>query len=1838
MTRPSNARSPLLRALLPALALAVLTTCGGAQSRLDGPPLTAPQALADAHRHHRAHRHADVVSVANRARSQGVLTPDLQALEVVALWQLDQAEAADKAEQALASRALTTGPLQAAALDASFRAVREGIAVQRPLLAIRLLVRVLPTGCGTGQACRLAGQALLAASAETDEWRGQVAVLAPPAAGPIPRSRWLRELSNTLGKAGKAALGVGMLEEALRTTPQDAELWVTLLDLLRRVPGQDAGAVWLERLTRAKLPSHLWTTLAAVPDVAVDRSLSARLLAAATTLTDADEDVWVRYAVALGRTDDRVGLQKLANDKASGFTTRRGRVALVRGLLLGRLTDLARPLVQELAAQRDGVGMAFQAELAMDEGKVAEGKALGQQAFESAADRSQVALLLAELWRKRAPDEARRYLTLAAETPGTGQRTAARLRAEQELVAKAPGAAATQIVLHYARLLSSAQPAVADEGEPDPESARRWLARQLEERSAWRDVWTAVLRVYAATAVAEPKMLRELSLRALQDSADEEFLDLDNRARAAANAQGLDWNPRPVLEKLLVRSGSILARWLSQGETEEIDDAGLAWGIADRLLASEHALLGRQHAARARQRFGDDVRLPVLSVMAMMGAADLVLELLAEQADTADPNQVLPRRLVEAQALLALDRAAEAARRLADLAHLPDLPARQLRPALEMAANQGLCGAVLELAPRLLADPDVAGVRAAITLGIDCARQLQDENAAKALVAGLRVTPPDPNRLELAARELTINGFASLGVTVFQDLDQLRPMPENTLFEWGRALLAAGRPVDANQVLRRMTGILRGRQSRAFARAGLLCEEFGALDQAAGFYQSASQLEPADTDLRVRLIGIALMQGRTEGLSEQIQAVVRQGPSPDNLRELDEAARRSGQQKLLRDAVLAVPDAGRDIERFRIELATRLGDRDPVVTGVRRLLTRGDQASAQAAAWLSDVGALREAREVAEDVIAAPDAAGAGKGRQLALRLALALRRDPASAEEALGLARLYTGRATDAADAQTEAALELSRTGLVQQAFALVAMPGRSSDTLRTCVEGHLALRAGKRARGLDLLQRSRAGLVLEASASDWRDDRSSVLRQDGMDVRGAQLICILHGMTDAGEVAAATAWLQEWVDQAPESSMLRRLLVLHHLLGGDVTGAIRALQQAARTLPTFDRDDFELLADETLRLGGGPELLRWFAEEGDGLRTESWLLAFADTVLAATHPPADDPRLAPLRQALQTLPARRPELRVALALRWSQRGEAEAAARLLGKSPLAAPETSVLPPADPREGPYGTVQSLRALSHGAIGAVAAVLVALDTPGSPGGKPHIPVWLQLSHGVDSASLLDAQLVMQGHPNLAVWSRPASGEIRFPELPGDNIGAGLLARFVAARAPGAPPEGAVAAALQMLRGQRNREGVLQVVYADLLGAGRFDLARRLTTALREAQPGLLPADLGAVVSDGADLESLAAGYHPAALPRLRKDAGKLTRQEGFAALGLAVAADPALAETLAAALAGREDEAWRVWLLLLNEAVAFEDGPLAQRALQRAADARAPAAVLACPSLWLRKSGTLAACLRDRPLEVMEDRELGDLALAVALKVDPAGAQDLMRRAALAPVRDQARLLGAAAGRVWAVDGEATAALTQLARDLLQGATTPAARDLVTQRSMDALAVLGLGDLAAEAFERDWQHDPTGMGQRNNLAYARLLAGQAPQKVLEFAAPIATSPASGSAQASLDTLAAALWAAGQRTQALELQRKAAAAAITPPPLSFEPRADRDLFSPAEPDGGAGLPMIRLAEMLLAMSLPDEAREAAVQGLVQAEDPSTAGRARRVLKALLRVPATPTAAP
>lgn len=1757
-----------------------------------------------------AAKKAWVAVLAARQRTGAAAEPALVALASQAAWQLGDAPQASAQEDELVGQ--TGGPRGSAAR----KEVEQLIALhlgkaQRPGAALRLLTKALPKGCDTAELCRLAAKALAVTADGSPAWQKQALNLAPSATYGPPRQRWLSALASELVLQTRATEARDLLLRHAAEQPNDAERWAGAYAVARKQPGLEGRSLWLQALLT---PQTTTAALAAVADhaeLAGDRAAVAQILALASQRPDADAALWQLLVAAWMRLDDRRAVAALAQARPAPLQDVAGQQLLARALLATRNLAEAAAQLAELArvAPADAVTLALQAEWQRQTGQLPTAKTTAAGMESASGDRSLAHLILAQAWRSALPEQAERFAEIAANTPGRGQLAAARLRA-QRLFTVGPTKAAVAAVKRLTRLLgerpTDGPGPFGEEREPAPAALRQEWAARLSI-GAWVELQGQVLAQWADAGVATADQRRKLAMRSIQQEELNQFLAQDEQARRQAEAELIALDANPMLQELSRRSALWLARWLAEADVQRTDEPTVAWRTARQLLRGGFAVLGTRWLQHASQVHGSaDISASELQELAQGGGAQAVLDLLDNQANPAtktDPSLLT----VRVMALVALGQIPQAEQILIDIAAKKDWPTRNLRPLLEVAGSHALCRATHALALRMAAEPDLYGLRNAMARGLDCARRQQNQALAQALVHASQGERFDSSRAESVAQMLVERGFESLAVPLFESVQQVRPVNDESLVALARAQLLMGNLPKALQTLRLGTTV-RGRASRMWVRAAELLEDYSHSAESVEFFRGAVQVDPDATRLRVRLVLALLRSGQPTEAAQQVSLLAQQGATEEDYRIIIEMGTRAGALRALLDAVKEVADADRDLERFRVQIAAELGDRPAVVAGVRRLRAKGAQVSSKLVEWLERVGALGEAREAAEDGLASAEPTD-DDDRIALLEAALRLRHDPTSAEEALSVARLFVARALDADRAWALAAVALSRQGLVQQAEAA----GHAWKTDRTlsfgCLRARFAWDAGKHDVARQLWAEVRANILLDgrtrdtlrvAKATPSATERRSEVHQ--------ALLLVLAEMTEVGLAAELLPFFEELLGIAPDSELVHTHKI-HTLLALGRSGEARAAWNTARRVVRTWGPDLAVTAEKMAQAIGSNAVLADAAQDGAILRSDDWWLPLVADMAGSLE---DAPMV--VRETLDQLLAAHPELRLRWATKLAQRGQGLQAAALLGPRAFYCRDDLQEPTARAAAAALASIQGRAQVA----GTVKLQDIAKDT------ARWLQIWLHEQPDYDRAVRVGLELVRQGHPELAASAmRLTAG----PHI-GYNTAEIQMRRALALLGAGDDAQ-AVAAALQYLRGQRSNlvfapgqsvRAPVDDVFDWLITAGRTRAAALLAEHLRREEPGQdVPPALDPASSLSLTTKLAAWDFSAAERLATRAEGPPLELAPQLLAVLTARSAD--LAWAAAEKLARAADEPWRMWLLTAETALDFDEPALALRAMEKAKQLRAPAGTTACLGVALASEASLTSCTRGRAMASWAPRDSAALANALSRQPQGAEAEGLQRVFISSPLNAQRIWLAAAAAGQTRRTPAQRDNLGQWLRATLTS-LEPAPRQALIVLAMEDLGELGLGDLGIQVMAGFLSSHPNGHGYHNNLAYALHLAGAPTATALPHAQHALWATGGEAAYAALDTLAAIESRDGRGAQALLLQGRALAAALSPPMDKGKP--------------SMALPWARYCEFLMQAGQMAEARQLAAEAFRRAqqeggyiEDFSATARLRRVLKATSR---------
>ncbi len=1819
VTTSLHGTAPRARALATAILVAATLGCQAALVKPAlHPGLTAshsPVTIAAVRRAAARGQWSQVLTMAPQVTHAEADDDSPAALRILALYQLDRAPAARLAEEALIAQLPKTSRDLIAVATVHWRRFKHAEA------AWRTLKPALGDGCHTAASCSLARQ-LLVALPTLPTWLTAAQQVAP-AAGHAARLAWMTALAQAMTAAGRLDMGWALLVAEGRVGGPPTTHWaIALFQLAPKMPGGQGKRVWYDAVLGAGVTAATLAELANHVEIAADRTLATQMLTEATKRPDAPPCAWTALARALARQDNRAGLTEMSARAKDKFETQEARLVMARAAVAVRLVPLAEEWLGGLEAD-DAVVLAIAAEIARLRGQGPQARALAQRVTTDASgDRSLGGLVVGQLWRGLGDGYERvaaQALETAAQTKGRGQASAARLRAMD--LGKTGNGRATQAALVQWGMLLAGPPGpdpgdLSEDPEPPPDRVRAFILERVAG-GAGSELRATLLRAWANAGVADAGQLRALAIHEAVLRRTDAALAADEAARAAADAalQPLesDGELGAVLRAALGSAG--LARWLAGGGKRSIDDQDRV--MAGHLLAGHFAVLAMRMADRAQIYLPPaDVKLGTVVEWIANGGGEAASHALRDSKAQSKPAD-LETSLVQLQLQLAAGQGGIAANDMAALfAPGSTWTMRALKPVFELAVDHGLCATVIAAAPRMLAESDLQGFRIALARSLDCARKLQDEPAARGIVKAVFGNRPEASKLDALTQQLVIAGFDRLATQIGMQLQQIAPPTEDARHAWARAHLALGEAEEAAEVLRRAANV-NPRNTRMWLRAAEVLDDYGQLERAVAFYRGASVSDPDSTRIHARVALALLRLGKTTEAAEELLALAKLGGSEEDFRILLETVRRTRTAKAIYLACMAAPDADREFERFRVELAADLGDRPAVLAGVRRLRTKGAALAGQAIQWLHKVGAWREAREAAEDSLASAEPLGGGEDAGQLLAAALEVRRDPSSSDEAAGLARLAATRAADPDEAAALAAQELGRHGLAVPGWALSKGFAANRKLLFLCLRASLAWKAGLHDEALALWRQVHSAALVDPQLADKLRTRQQKMTNDPSDLNRA-ISWTVSALDLAGERRQLLAMVADFEQVDPQSEWTRYASISALLHSGDFTAASAQLRTASLILPTWTKD-LDALADGIVRHGGWSSLAGSVGLSGDAsatgaaatalVRTSAWWLA-----LITTAAPKPDQLPAELSDTIVRLAAYWPQLRLELANAAAACGDGSGAVRWLGDKPLVCPEGRLKPTVEAMAAALAALQGAPDPALAGHDGVAVQRAAAD---------QLDRWLISERGSDAAALLAYELTRQGHPELAARCVQAVPQIIVGMQPDQ-----LQRRFLAAIGYG-DTEAVVQAAQLFLRGQRSElatgdpnqpmRGPSDDVFTALVAAGRTDAAVALLGKLRQSEFGVgLPPGMAA--KDETDWAARVAAADPTVLADLRKDIEAAPLHVVTEAFGLAVAASPATVEGLAAAVAKRNPEPWRTWYALVRAAIDWEEPALARIALARARQAGAPGTALACTALVVGESAEFGPCRAGRTLDDLDVTTLADVAIGVAQNPLSADAQSLAASFTANLTSTQAAFVGAASMRRGWMSADQKGQFGQWLRKAT-AAMVPSRQDEFAQAAMEDLGEFGMAERGATLMAQAMANHPRGQGQSNNLAYARLLAGHPLAHIVPLAQAAEWSSGGKAAYAALDTLAAAQAQAGDLKLALRTQRRALAAATTP---ALERRVP------------VGLPLARMAELLLADGQLQAALTLAAAALAHEEGQGelrdefgAVGRLRRVLKAALR---------
>ncbi len=1833
----------------------VLSACGGAGARPDVPSVEGVVAtLPELERRVRTGDARGAAALAAAMRARGPVAPRVLALESLARWAIPDVVGARAAADALVQRAVA-GDREA--LLATEQLVTALIAGKRDAEALRATEPLFAGGCGRASICAFGHRLLVAAQLDDDALLRRADAIAPPPDRDSARQRWTLELARSLADAGRDGLHARLIRARLKAQPGDAQAWAALLYRAPRTRGDTVRDEWFAELRGAKLPTPTLRAVIEQPELAADPLLRNALYAVLCERPDATADDWLARVIAAGQSAARGSdpaaraiLADLATRAPAHLPETTGRRALIGALLSGGLVDQASQLLAPLLAEVPvhPESLVLHAERLRQTGDVEGAKNAAREATQADPARAaETAGLLVARWAGVWPEQARVWSEVAARAGSAADEASVRLRVLRLLGSYQPPAGAEADLRAYAALL------LRDLQRPaTQQSARVELGLHVEKlgrllpRGAWLGASADALVQLCASPAAEARACELAAEGRIRQRDREDALRLWALARDLAPSAAAPLQPEATAAVWAhVGDARGLAAWLRSSGLRAVADLGLSWRIALTLLGGGELTSARPWIQDTLARVGGtDVLLATLTpgrvegtqapakvrvseaeleVVARSGGADIVLAHLdvLRKAAVARGEAGTEWRYarVQAIALATLGRGEEVHRLLERFAAIADLDVRQRTELADLAARLHLCDVALDVATSL-ASGSWSESRRVIVAAVRCGHSSQDNVRLAALAE--RVSKA---HIELAvqlefAQVLARNGAGLLAAAWFQRL--LGPgrgaVDVVHHLEWAEVLLRLGRPGEADEVLGQILQRSRGQALVAGARnAARLLVSFERVEAAVALLDRA--LAVADhPELRHVRLECQLRLGDVAGVAASLEVRARSGLERATLDQLLAIARATKTVPVLHQALQGLQDVDREVERFRLQVASAVQDGAAMDGSVQRLRARGVPPTPLAIEALAAQGRWQRGRAMAEELLAGADGAGSGVlDEKMALLAGIAVRRDPTSVPEAVALGRLALARSNDPTILALVASEPMAREGAADAALALAghAVETHGDDPAVLFSAGRVALLAGRRDQALDYWRRATARTLAEPHRAESRGSTSGV---------PDEIALLILGLRDVGETALLRAWLPLWIDQRPHVPELWAQWVDADVTAGEPAVGLARLRQADRVLASWPSESMHGVARTLLRAGMGPAMAALLVS-GEALqRNDPWWQAFALGVVE-DHGQAlpAGAREAFVRSTRATLAATQLG-RAWLARHLTERGHVDEAIAALGPSPFAAAHLELRASSDDEEIAAAVSGLLVAMLRrpqarlrvGEVGAAADPLAALRDVPVAGRQQAVlaqaRAWLARTSVADVV-LVAEYLAVQGQGAIArrliLDALPASAPM---------VAQGLwmlrALRVIAASGDAAEIEAFAARCIDAPavdgatydHAARRRE-----ISQRLLAWGQPLAARALLETSRRV-PAITsgwvpPGQEGVTFADGA-LQR----FDPRALVVVPNGAPGSVVQEAFRVL--VARGDSAAAVQLGRSAADREDEPWHLRALLIDEALRWRADDVARELLQGARK-DAPEGAYACARLALGE-GSVEACLHGRPAIALDEGELAAIADALG-RGDPAAAK-VATAIARSGVQDAARTwLRVLAARLGAADPEARRRGAEAAQTLL-AALPSGARTVLSASSLDELGALGLTEIAVEECAVALRAEPHDHGSLNNLAYARLIAGVPAAEVIPMAAASLSVLAGNNAHALLDTLGAIAVAVGDLASARAWQLGSVAA--TP---------DKVLPS---------LPHVRLAEIELRLGHHEAARELAAWVLLAGRAGAfTEERARAVIRASLRA-TTPASGP
>ncbi len=1575
--------------------------------------------------------------------------------------------------------------------------------------------------------------------------------------------------------------------------------WTLQLQMARHRRGGQLRSQWLERLAKTAMSSTNLRRLLEHREVQLDAEVHLRVhlkLIALAEATDTDRIVAIgslsedwRYRVTgIGS----VVLRQMANHFTGSESIRR---ALAAALLTNKAVDFAARVLGPVRSDTTAEQLVLHAEVHRQRGQLQAMRQLAQRAYDRSERSMELCEEMADLWAQSAPKFAAHWRSLLSPALRPSSLRTLESRALAALRMWAPAADAVIVIEQYARKLAMTSIGDAKAGLSHrtqcggrakclhTQSRKSKITRFVRKvwsrhrRRKWRSTVQSALRILANGPQPAQDVVVKWAIAATSSGDTPQAQRAWRQLRASQGGLSAKHKAQLVGSILSRADATLMTKLIQECEVSPADVNELALPVAKLLMSGNHRLMGRQwiEAALLKDPLSRwpsmqgpaSVKRPTtrpkrlsmsfLHRLVRSGAADLVLRYLESFPNfhTRHARQKLARELLQIEAMVAIGEVKRAEQRL--LREVATGPTNRSQDAqiLALAARMDLCDVVLTLAQRMVRQNSARSVRRALDSALRCAQQAQSVSSAYRVIRSLTQHQLRLSHHLYAAKRLVLYGFPNLAVHVFEQSHQGRSPRRSRahLHTWSRALIMLGRSKDALHLLKEMTKAY-GRRPPVWRNAVELLRRNGFIKEALQMNQQALALHGTDSDLLLSCLKLELMTTRTDTLTERLQSLASAGASEQQWAEIIDSAIKAGLLQALHRAVTQVQDSSRGFDRFRVWLASEVGDRAALSAGVRRLRARGPLDQIKTIESIANVGMYRQARDASEDLVARQSL-----GRRRAsvfdrINLAVDLAAVPTSASSALALSRLAVGRSLDPHKTAAEVARALEKQGHMGAAFALgqFAESNSPADALMLCAQGRRAAASGNSKRALEAWRRAFAHVTLSATKRGRRPMLVRIRR------------CLLQAATAAGYMAESERWLRQWRALEPQSVDLWARSIRLAQQRGRSKQAVRLLVQASQKLKVWSRKPFEAIATNVTQLNAGVVLLEMIVSNSVTIRTEPWWVALLYGLCLKYDPNSSEE----LRRQLVSLSQSDAKTRAALSLAMLRHGEVSQAIEQLGNAPLR------------QNGQRTKTKNAKPF---ALQATASTLIAHheeQIAGIDANKRLSAATQRLLDrwvfGISSRRrlALAEELVIQGAPGLAtdVLSAKSSStscvrsiQTRMRQLRVAAATASdqqLLIDAKAAFRPGLRWHSRSAKA-------DHRTMIVQTLLSWGRPAVALKVLEKAPLTVRQSLPKWMTT----------------AGLKSASMDHSTSPNGRNSSHLAPDDLSLATSPLKTAIERIKRYAQGIDDN-WLAWVLAAESALRVGRHDLLRYALKSAQAADAPVQRLHCLMLATGQSDDLKACIEGRALTALSEVEIYALTLAVARHPRTSRANSLPKRFASVGTMGLARWIAALAAS--AKFGHRAGA-ARAAHEALHRVVGQAEHQRLLHFALDDLAELGVLTEALKDAQRSYHQAPEARGHRNNLAYAHLLAGHSAEAALKLARPALKRRGGQSVEALMDTIATALWKLGRRRQALAAQR-----------LSLTSSRSNAKY--------AQLPLIRFAEMLVATGKREAARQIAHHAL------------------------------